>query len=289
MSVSLRRKGAIGSIGDGLAWLRRNPVLIPVFFLYGLVGYVGEIIGPAGTALTIGALLAVFYVDGVVHVIAAQEAAGEAGDAGRASAAVLDRYLSLLGAGLVYGLAVFVGFLLLVLPGIYLALRLSLAFPACVIDDQDAFESLGTSWTVASGNLAKLFGITLVGALTVVVASLAALWHTGLGDGFYRTYLAASAVATAVVGPVVQFGIARVYLENRPVDASSATERGGPEPDAWRATVDGTGLEGDGDRWGDDGSDWVQSDDGDDWGQSDDDSDWAQSDDGDDWAQSDDR
>lgn len=62
---------------------------------------------------------------------------------------------------------VFVGFLLLVLPGIYFALKLSLAIPAIWIGDKGPIEALSDSWTRTSGNLVTILGI---GALFFLVA-----------------------------------------------------------------------------------------------------------------------
>ncbi|WP_436344613.1 DUF7847 domain-containing protein [Natronorubrum sp. FCH18a] len=247
MSTTLQRKGTIGSIGDGIEWVRRNPILIGVFFLYGTLEFVAEILGPAGFGLSVVGFLVLLYLDGLVHVIGEQEATGATSDIGRASATVLGRYVSLLGIAIVYGLVVFVGFLFLVLPGIYLGVRLSLAFPACVIDDRDAFESLSTSWDVAKGNLLKLFGISVASFLVIAGAGLVTALLTGVGDEFYLTFLGVSAVVTAVVSPVVQFAYARVYLENRPLEKSAGTE-----DDAWGSTTDdGTRSERDDDRWDD--------------------------------------
>lgn len=148
-------------------------------------------------------------------MIGRDEAAGDPVDLGRASSAVLGQFVSLIGTAIVYGLAVVIGFVLLIVPGIYLAVRLSLALPACVIDEQDALESINTSWSVAKGNLRKLFGISLLSFLVGIGATIATLFFTGFGDEFYLALLAVSAVLGAVVTPVVQFAYVRVYLENR--------------------------------------------------------------------------
>lgn len=250
--TSLQRKGVIGSIGDGIEWLRRNPILIVLFLLYGLIELGAELLGPAGFVLTLVGWLLLPYIDGLVHVIGEQEASGESGDIGRASSTVLARYLSLIGIWIAYVVAVFVGFLFLILPGIYLAVRLSLAFPACVIDDQDAFESLSTSWSVAKGNLLKLFGIFVASLVVVGGVGAVTVLFTGFDGEFYITFLLLSALLTAVISPVVQFALARVYLENRPADETPTTDDDTRENDGWGSTADDrTRTDRDGDRWDD--------------------------------------
>ncbi|WP_440771817.1 DUF7847 domain-containing protein [Natronorubrum sp. DTA28] len=250
--TSLRRKGAIGSIGDGIDWLRRNPILIVLFLLYGLIELGAELLGPGGFVLTLVGFLLLPYIDGLVHVIGEQEASGESGDIGRASSTVLARYLSLIGIWIAYTVAIFVGLLFLILPGIYLAVRLSLAFPACVIDDQDAFESLSTSWSVAKGNLLKLFGIFVASLVVVGSVGIVTVLFTGFDGEFFITFLFLSALLTAVVSPVVQFAFARVYLENRPADETPATADDTRRNDGWGTTTDDrTRTDRDDDRWDD--------------------------------------
>ncbi|WP_222918454.1 glycerophosphoryl diester phosphodiesterase membrane domain-containing protein [Natrinema sp. SYSU A 869] len=257
MEQHLRRKGSIGTLVAATEWLRRNPVLIVIFLLYGLLEAFSNSPGTLGLLFAVAAFLAVIYVDGLAHVIGEQEARGASSDIARASTTVRQRYLSLFGATVVYVLAVAAGLIFFVLPGLYLAVRLSLAFPACVIDDQDAVESLKTSWTVADGNLAKLVGISLTWLFVflggMVVAFVATdLSVTDLNEGFSLTYFAATVVLTAIGSPIVQLAYARVYLENRPHSETDAGETDRREQPSWGATDDGTQTERGDDRWRDD-------------------------------------
>jgi hypothetical protein len=235
MNETLQRKGIVGTIGEAIEWLQRNPVLIVVFLFYGLLELFAELLGPIGTLISILSFLVLIYIDGLVHVVARDEAVGEGGDLGHASSVVLGRLLSLVGIWIAYLVAITVGLILLVLPGIYLAVRLSLAFPACVIDDRDALESLKTSWSVAKGNLLKLFGITVLSLLVIASAGIATALFTGIGEEFMLAYLAVGALVGAVLSPIVQFAYARVYLENRP---APETESADDDDNQWGSTAD---------------------------------------------------
>lgn len=206
-SSRLPSRGVIATFSETAGWLARNPILIALFFALGVVDAFGQEI----FALSLLGFLLGVFLNGVAHVFAWMEARGDTPRVGTAAEHVTDQYLSLVGVSLVYLAAVLLGLLLLVLPGIYLALRLSLAFPACVIDDLNASGSLRRSWDVAAGDLLKLLGITLVAfAIPSLMAVLLAV-DSGLDLGVF----AASVVITAIVAPLVQLAYARVYLENR--------------------------------------------------------------------------
>lgn len=204
----LPRRGSIATFGEAAAWLRSNPVLFVLAFGLALVEALGELVG-------LFSLLAFFltvFFDGIVYVFAVGEAFDRPTELGEATSQVAGRYVTLVVITILYLVVVAIGIVLFVLPGVYLALRLSLAFPACVIDDADLAESLRTSWEIAPGNLLKLFGITLFAILLSFGFALVTLFGGGTDVG---TVLL-SIVFTTLIYPVVRLSYARVYLENRP-------------------------------------------------------------------------
>ncbi|GAB3029533.1 glycerophosphoryl diester phosphodiesterase membrane domain-containing protein [Natronobiforma cellulositropha] len=209
MSETLQRKGAIGTIAEAADWLVRNPVLLPVFFVVGVIDALGE----ASFLFSVLGFAAVIVADGIAHRFAFAEVRGTQTNVVAETEVVFSKFLSLAGATIVYVIAVIIGLILLIIPGIYLGLRLSLAFPAIVIDDQGMMEGLETSWEVAKGNLLKLLGIWiifLVGVFSVVISLLIVGGTESLG-----LTVALSAILTAIIAPIVQLAYARVYLENR--------------------------------------------------------------------------
>ena len=85
----------------------------------------------------------------------------------------------MVGASIVYGLIVVGGLILLVVPGIYLALRLQ--FYSYYIIDKNAgsIDSLKMSWKATEGNVINIFlfellliGINILGAIALVVGLL---------------------------------------------------------------------------------------------------------------------
>ena len=59
------------------------------------------------------------------------------------------------------GLAIVVGLLLLVLPGLYLFTRLYLVVPAVMLGDDGPLEALGNSWGRTEGDVLTVAGVAL--------------------------------------------------------------------------------------------------------------------------------
>ena len=87
--------------------------------------------------------------------------------------------LRMIGASIVYGLIVVAGLILLVVPGIYLALRLQFYSYYIVDKNAGALDSLKMSWKVTEGNVFNLFlfmllliVINIAGAIALLVGLL---------------------------------------------------------------------------------------------------------------------
>lgn len=77
-------------------------------------------------------------------------------------------------------LAVLVGLVGVVLPVIYVALRLHLALPAAFVGDETAVDAVKRSWSLAGGNVATVFGVQVVTGLLSAVAALAIAYAFGV-------------------------------------------------------------------------------------------------------------
>jgi hypothetical protein len=236
MSTALDRQNAVTTLQTAAGWLRETPALAGLFLVLALLNATGQL---TGVAAIIGSLLGSLLglvAAGTVHVSAADKVAGRVPDLAENAEAVVRRLLGLVGIAIVSGILTFVATLFLIIPGIYVGLRLSLAPAACVIDDLGIGDSLSESWDVAQGNLLKLLGIQLatglvsvavLGVLVVATGSGAALTEPGNTALFVPFVLLAP--VTAVVGPITQFAIARGDLEDRGPD--EATDGAAPAAD----------------------------------------------------------
>lgn len=80
------------------------------------------------------------------------------------------RLLVFIGAGIIAAIMVILGFLLLIIPGIYLLLRLSYLYPVIANEDVGPIEAIKRSFALTKGNLWEIIGA--IGVLTVVNITL---------------------------------------------------------------------------------------------------------------------
>lgn len=218
MSVPIERQNAVTTLRTAAGWLRDTPALFGVFLLFSLFNAFGQL---NVLVSVVGSLLGV-AAGGIAHCSAAALVADERPSLADHAGTAFGRLIELIVLALAIGIAAGLGAILLILPGIYVGLRLSLALPACIIDDRGIVESLSKSWDVADGNLLKLFGIQAATSGVSVTFFAAVIFATGNVDALlqgdqqtlFRLSLAAAPV-TALTGVLGQLATARVYLENR--------------------------------------------------------------------------
>ncbi len=108
--------------------------------------------------------------------------------------------LTLLGVALASALLVVVGLAFLVIPGIYVAVRLVVSTPAAVVEKGDVRESLRRSWNLVEGDWWRVFGVVLV--VTILVGTLVLILERILGT--FTADALGLGLSTAVVGILVQ-------------------------------------------------------------------------------------
>lgn len=112
---------------------------------------------------------------------------------------------------LVFLLAIWIGFLLLFVPGIFLMVSLYFWFVLVVVEDQNFVEAFRNSWTLAKGNRWSLLG------LGVIVAAVASVMIGGpMILAFLLTpwtVLVVYTVTTAVYGVFALATTARAYVQ----------------------------------------------------------------------------
>jgi hypothetical protein len=84
----------------------------------------------------------------------------------------LGRTLPLCVAYIVVIVIVVVGLILLIIPGIWLAVKLSMVFPVVVFERRNPFAAIGRSWSLTSGHFWRTLGTLLVVFLITFIAQL---------------------------------------------------------------------------------------------------------------------
>jgi hypothetical protein len=97
---------------------------------------------------------------------------GERAGAGESLRYALSRVLPLIVAYIVLVVIVSVGTVLLIIPGIFFAVKLSMTFAALVFERTGPFGSIGRSWSLTSGNFWRTFGTLLVVFLITFIVQL---------------------------------------------------------------------------------------------------------------------
>ena len=84
----------------------------------------------------------------------------------------LGRLAPLIAAYFIVVVLVVLGILALIVPGVWIAVKLSMTFPAVVSERKGPFASIGRSWSLTSGNWWRVFGTLLVVFLITFVLQI---------------------------------------------------------------------------------------------------------------------
>jgi len=111
---------------------------------------------------------------------------------GQTFQAVLPKLVVLIGASILVGIAIGLGFLLLVVPGVIFGLWLFVTTPSIVVENQGVTAGMSRSKALTSGNLGKVFA---VGFLAVVIT-----WIISIPIGYVGGFLSVTLFSNRVLG-----------------------------------------------------------------------------------------
>jgi hypothetical protein len=125
------------------------------------------------------------------------------------------RLLPAIGVQLLVSLTIALGLMVLILPGIYLYLRLSLAMPVLIAEDAGVLEAIAGSWRRTTGQAWRLLGIA---ALAVTPAlgcwtAMVVFANADLGVAIIAVSALAALLVTAVTFVFAWFVAAAAYAE----------------------------------------------------------------------------
>lgn len=120
---------------------------------------------------------------------------------------------ALIAAGVLGGVGIFIGFILLVVPGLVLLTWWALLAPVIVIERTGAFEAFGRSRALVRGNGWRVFGVIVVLILLQVVVAgvLQGLAFALVGGGAFENGIA-SLVANVLLAPLSALAAATIYF-----------------------------------------------------------------------------
>lgn len=207
-------------------------VLLPVaFWLFLGVAILEAVIGESIAILAVAllTLALVFLYQGMVVGLVRDVRDGRRDNSiGELVRSVLPVLMPLIGAGLLTAIGIFFGFILLVVPGVYLLTIWAVTAPVIVVERRGVFDALGRSRQLVRGNGWPVLGAVLVAILIGLVGNFV-LNSVGrgisddpiLGVVFYALASTVTAPIEALVASVLYF---RLLELQRPSSASAAVE-----------------------------------------------------------------
>jgi hypothetical protein len=200
-------------------------VLLPVaFWLFLVVAIVDGLIGTSllmiVVALAVGTIAGTLYqgtVVGLVRDVQDGRRDSSATDLLRAAAPYV---LPLIGAGLLAGIAIGIGMIFLLVPGLFLATIWAVIAPAIVVEGSGVGASFGRSRELVRGNGWPVFGVIAVAFLIVAVGGLIfQAIAAGIADG-PLVRIVFSALASTITAPVSALVAAVLYFRLRDIEGT---------------------------------------------------------------------
>jgi hypothetical protein len=172
--------------------------------------FVGGILASFVVAIT--SILMWTVLTGAITRAAAGTFLGRDLDIGESYRYGFARFWSIVLVGLLSGLAIAVGFLLLIVPGFIVLTFLTCAIPALVIEDKRGREALRRSWNLVRGRGWPVFGTILVAFLINGIVN--SLLTAPFGDNWAARSIGAS-IASIVTMPYMALVGVFIYLDVR--------------------------------------------------------------------------
>lgn len=203
-------------------------VLIPAaFWLFLVVSILGGVLSRTNALAllifyVVSLAVAILYqgmVVSLVHDVQDGRRDSSVGDLFRSVGPVLG---ALIGASLLYGIAVGIGFILLIVPGCILLTIWAVIAPAIVIEKQDAMASFGRSRELVRGYGWPVFGSVIVATLITAIASIILLGIADAIAGGPILRIVFGALASTLTAPVGGLLAAVIYYRLLELKGESA-------------------------------------------------------------------
>jgi hypothetical protein len=192
------------------------PTAIAVFLLVAIV--VGLLVaagGPFGGIVALLLAIAVTFLYQGMVVEAARDILDGRRDhtVGSLISSVTPVLAPLVGASLLAGLGIVVGFVLLIVPGLFLLTIWALIAPVVVLERAPAMDSFGRSRALVRGNGWRVFGVLLVlFVLQLLLVSAVQAAFGSISDSFVL-YGLADLIVRGLIAPLSALGVAVMYFE----------------------------------------------------------------------------
>lgn len=167
-------------IKRGFDLLLANPVIfLPAAISVLVQGYLssrllGATLGPvvwSELILYFGLMMLFSFLGAVILIKMSRDALAGKADLGVAMSLSASKLLPVAGAGLLYMAAIMVGGLLLVVPGLIIAVKLMFLFHLIVLEDYGVTEAFSVAWKMTDGRWWWVLALLVIGGLLTGLAS----------------------------------------------------------------------------------------------------------------------
>jgi hypothetical protein len=180
-------------------------------------------VGAAGLVAGLAGLLMYLVLTGAITRAVAAEVAGQDPSVEESYRFGFHRLGAVLLVSVLVGLATIAGFILFIIPGIYIGVRLAVSVEALVVEGRRGTQAMGRSWELVGGHWWHAFGALVVaGLLTGVVNAVITSPFNNTG---WFVQAVAAAVATVITLPYGVLVGVLLYLDLRARKEQLSLER----------------------------------------------------------------
>src|SRR5215217_3617767 len=170
-------------------------------------------VGISGLVAALAGLLMYLVLTGAITRAVAAEVAGEDPGLEQSYRFGFHRLGSVLLVSVLVGLATIAGFILFIIPGIYIGVRLAVSVEALVVEGRRGTQAMGRSWELVGGHWWHAFGALVVAGLLTGVVN--AIITTPFNNTSWFVQAIAAAVATVITMPYGVLVGVLLYLDLR--------------------------------------------------------------------------
>lgn len=206
----------------------RAGVLLPLAFWLFLVvaivnGLIGENLVLAPIGLAVATIAGTLYQGMVVGLVREVKGNGREPSVGALMRSATPVILPLIGAGLLSGLAIGIGFVLFIVPGLILLTIWAVIAPVIVIERCTVLTSFKRSRALVRGNGLPVFGVILVAFLFAFFAGLVLTAIAAAIANGPLIRIVFSAIASTFTAPIGALVAAVLYFRLQAIKAGSVT------------------------------------------------------------------
>lgn len=143
--------------------------------------------------------------------------------------AAMPAIVSLIVFGVLFGIAVGIGFVFLIVPGLILLTFWSVGAPAIVIEGIGPIDAFGRSWRLVRGNAWSVFGLLLlIWLIVLVIQVVISAIGAAIGD---VALVIAVVLGTAITAPIYSLAVSILYFDlGDGAQPAPAAPQGAPPP-----------------------------------------------------------